>query len=69
VGAGSKGNSMEWLKSRFGDPDLISLSFQFSFLVMGTLFVIILLIAACNQIPGEVRTTEKVQFLSGILKQ
>ncbi len=58
MGAISKGDSMEWLKNRL-DPDLYAISFQFSFLVLGTLFVIILLIGACNQIPGEVRTTEK----------
>ena len=63
MGAISKGDSMEWLKNRL-DPDLYAISFQFSFLVLGTLFVVILLFAACNEmpdneksIPGEIHGT------------
>ncbi len=57
MGAISKGDSMEWLKNRL-DPGLVAISFQFSFLVLGTLFVIVLLFASCSSITTEARTTE-----------
>ena len=49
---------MKRVKKIFDNPDLIAISFQFSFLIACTLTVILILFAACNQIPGEVKTTE-----------